>query len=370
MRSQDWPSHLPEYIRGPNNFVWRGGAGGGREVIYSEGVGWKDRPSLGSALRRSSPSSRFDATPDHRAESAYLPEWAKPSVLRWLAPVVGAVNHPSATGSFSVAPVSIAFVELAERRLHIVIPRRGGVAATVNDLYTRLGRDDELLFRALELAIENMDLGYAWQQHDEATADLNRTLTESGTDWEVAVDRIDIDERRYQIVRHLERRSPASATDAIASLADSTKRAGEHLSRARSSAYGRDPQPDRAYAEAVKAVEAASIPVVIPNADRPTLGKVIGELRNAPEKWAFVLYEPVPGRFGSERFRNLSSVEVVIVMLDLLWRNHIDRHAVGDDKPARPVSQAQAEFAIHLAIPLVQGFSGRSMRRADPTTAS
>jgi len=312
---------------------------GDRSGAYPGRVSGRDRPSPGSVLRRQSSTSASFSESTAVDEAGRLPAWAKPSVMRWLAPVAMATNHRSAYRPVSAQSVSLDFVELAERRLHIVVQRYRRTDAVIDGLMQVLEADDELLFRALELALEHIDLGYRWQEQEAAIADLNRILTESGSNWEVVVDRIKVDERRYRDERRLQRRSPISATEAITSLADSTKRAGEHLSLARTSAFGREPQPDRAYWEAVKAVEAATIPVVLPDAKKPRLGQVIGELRNAPEKWTFVLEEDVPGLFGNKPVRDLSSVESVIVMLDLLWRNHIDRHAVGDDQPARPVSQ-------------------------------
>ena len=55
--------------------------------------------------------------------------------------------------------------------------------------------------------------------------------------------------------------------------------AGEHLTNARDEAYGRHPDPEKLYSEAVKAIEADAIPVVIPEDGGSTLGKVMGELR-------------------------------------------------------------------------------------------
>jgi hypothetical protein len=47
------------------------------------------------------------------------------------------------------------------------------------------------------------ELGYQWQDQDEVLAGLNRIVTESDSDWEVVVDRIQVVERRYRQERHL-----------------------------------------------------------------------------------------------------------------------------------------------------------------------
>jgi hypothetical protein len=153
---------------------------------------------------------------------------------------------------------------------------------------------------------------------------------------------------------------------AVSRAAAAPGHAGDHLSKAWANAFGRSPQPDCAYAEAVKAVEAVAIPVVTPKDPTPTLGKVISALRTKPAAWVFVLEEPVSGRIGAETHApSIDGVNVLALTLDLLWRNHVDRHAASDNQPGRPVSRAQAEFAVHLAIPLVQVFTSRSLRRRD-----
>jgi hypothetical protein len=98
---------------------------------------------------------------------------------------------------------------------------------------------------------------------------------------------------------------------------------------------------------------------VIPNDPIGTLGKAIGILRNDPSKWKLTLTEKAGARTAP-----IASIDVLILMLDLLWRNQTDRHASGDDRPARPISQQQAEFAVHLALPLVQVFVTGAVSRA------
>lgn len=58
--------------------------------------------------------------------------------------------------------------------------------------------------------------------------------------------------------------------------------ASGHLGKAWAAAFDQEPNPSTAYSEAIKAVEAAAIPVVLPNDPLATLGKVVGELRANP----------------------------------------------------------------------------------------
>ncbi|WP_261575208.1 hypothetical protein [Frankia gtarii] len=65
--------------------------------------------------------------------------------------------------------------------------------------------------------------------------------------------------------------------------------AGDHLRTAFAAAYGLNPDPDKAYDEAVLAVEALACPLVCPNNTRRTLGTVIRDLRNQDTQWALAI---------------------------------------------------------------------------------
>jgi hypothetical protein len=117
-----------------------------------------------------------------------------------------------------------------------------------------------------------------------------------------------------------------------------------HLTSAWNHAFGRNPDPSRAYAESIKAVEAAAIPVVSPNNSKATLGTVLGDLKAAPQKWQLVLSRPST--------TGIAPVEVVTHLVSLLWANQTDRHA-----PVQPIDQSQAEEAVHIALMLVHTFA-------------
>ena len=125
-------------------------------------------------------------------------------------------------------------------------------------------------------------------------------------------------------------------------------------------AHGQSPNPDEAYREAIKAVEVAAIAVVMPNDATATLGKVIGTMRQSPSTWTATLTTSVAAPGASS---TATPVEVVIQMMDLLWRNHTDRHGVAPPTPAVPVTHEQAEVAVHLALVLVQLFRSGAIYR-------
>lgn len=98
---------------------------------------------------------------------------------------------------------------------------------------------------------------------------------------------------RLDDVHCLERRVDATV-EASASLAiDQGGTAGTHLENAWHLAYGRAPNPGESYRESVKAVEAAAIPIVLPNDTLATLGKILGEMRAHPTKWSTTAQLPV-----------------------------------------------------------------------------
>jgi hypothetical protein len=121
--------------------------------------------------------------------------------------------------------------------------------------------------------------------------------------------------------------------------------ASAELREAWSLAYGRNPDASDAWDHAIKAVEAALSPVVMPNETKPTLGKIIGHLsatnhRNRP-LWKL----GIPGP------NNDYSIEPLIHILGLLWPNP-DRH--GNAAPPRTPTLEEAKGVVHLAVTVVQ----------------
>lgn len=119
-------------------------------------------------------------------------------------------------------------------------------------------------------------------------------------------------------------------------------------------AYGLNPDPDKAYGEAVRAIEAVLNPLVVPNDPGPTLGKTLGILRQqtAAGKWQLALGSPGNPEANVERFNG---------MVDLLWKNHDARHAGGPH--ARAQEQHEAEAVLHLAILIVQWINTNVLKK-------
>jgi hypothetical protein len=271
-----------------------------------------------------------------------------------LAPVLNAVENRRYM-HFTTRPgiPSTDFLQLAERRLHVTLNWSLGDQGALEDLGRRITANEDFFLRVLELAIERIDLGYNFQEQAAALAELDSILTEAGSVWRVDIQRIEVDaeshgHKAYREIRTLQRRTSPEAVNALQAMTQSAPAAAPHLTSAWNYAFGRNPNPTQAYSEAIKAVEAAAIPVVSPNDLSATLGKVLGQLRNTPQKWQVVLTEGVPLRAGGQ----MASIEVITNLTALLWENHTDRHA-----PVQPIQQAQAEMAVHLALSLVQIFT-------------
>lgn len=195
------------------------------------------------------------------------------------------------------------------------------------------------------------DETYAWDGHDhhrewiDSIADLNALLRDCGSAWYVNGE-----------FHGLCRRVDPVATDAWklarrAAEQANRVRASDYLAQAWQELYGQHPDPSSGYSAAIKAVEAAVLPVIYPDrkaqGKTPTVHQARRDLQDHGKRWRFVLAESdqvAPGE---------GSVDVVTSMLDRLLRGETERHA---DDGNRPNQQGEAEAAVHLAVLLVQWF--------------
>lgn len=166
-----------------------------------------------------------------------------------------------------------------------------------------------------------------------AAAALAEILERGRSVWTVSKSEVD---GTYQLTR-----TELSATqDAVGNLVESTERPGVHLAQAWKAVAGLTPSPDTAYDQAVRAVEAAYQPVVVPRNDKARLGVILNALTDAPAKWTYSLRvegEPAAG------------AEVVAEMMRVLARANV-RH--GTTKQVGH-SEVEALAAVHMAVALV-----------------
>jgi hypothetical protein len=171
-----------------------------------------------------------------------------------------------------------------------------------------------------------------WSESNQEAQKLGDMLDSGRSAWRVT----ERPSGGWQLVR----RSLGPVVEAISSLAGPSQRA--HLVAAWDALTRRHPDTSAAYREAVRAVEAAAKPVVLPNDSLATLGKMIAAIDAKPTKWHFVLGSP----------------EDVSAMCKLLWTSQLDRHGTDDESVPLNVSYEQADAAVHLALTLVRYFAG------------
>ncbi|WP_431236657.1 hypothetical protein ACQ86B_17095 [Mycolicibacterium aichiense] len=145
---------------------------------------------------------------------------------------------------------------------------------------------------------------------------------------------------------YLTKRVPEGVQHA-ATAAFQKPNAGKRLQVAWEDAFGVNPDASKAYWFAVKAVEDASAPVVIPNDSAPTLGKVISRMEQG-------------GQFNLPHLREDSRAathDVLLGMMRMLWVGQYDRHGGLPQSPLPDdVTQEEAESAVILAVTLVGWF--------------
>lgn len=107
-----------------------------------------------------------------------------------------------------------------------------------------------------------------------------------------------------------------------------------------------------AYVEAVKAIEAALIPLATPNDQQATLGKALGTLRSTTAKWELA----IPDDQGTP-----ADIHPLLDLAGLVWHGHRDRHA--GTPTANPASATAAEMALHTAVMIVYWTNCGGLRR-------
>lgn len=204
------------------------------------------------------------------------------------------------------------------------------------DLVRRCRNDDEFALDVLDYTLYHIrNLGEDIASPASRALPLARVLILGGSAW--GVDQVaDQEGRSFRLAR----RAVGPVPDAVAALSPAT-RAHAHLVQAWNRSTGRNPDPSGAYREAVRAVEAAAKPVVLPKNDRATLGTMIVALRDKPTKWR----------------TRIGEVDDVRRQMELLWTNQLDRHGTDDESVPLQVTQEQAELAVHIALLLVRIFS-------------
>ena len=168
---------------------------------------------------------------------------------------------------------------------------------------------------------------------------LKTYLLDAGSEWTVAAAK----KGKCYLVRRV-----PDGVEVAAAAAFQHPNGGKRLAKAWEAIFGVNPNPSEGYRLAVKAVEDASAPVVIPDDPTPTLGKVISRIDQG-------------GQFRLPHLREepggTTSHDVMLNNLKQLWWGQYDRHGGQPESPLPDdVTQDEAETAVMLAVALVGWF--------------
>jgi hypothetical protein len=269
-----------------------------------------------------------------------VPDWLYPSLQAWL---YRALQNVSAA-VITLRPSHGLTKDTQKIMLHVQCTEQPW----------SLTADDPRFLDAIDAAVRWLDwpdddvqeynLGGPAFPHDRAVTldDLETALGAANSAWRVS-----------KQFHGLERRVDPTVTQAVQVAANVDATAGDHLAVAWEAAYGRHPDPDKAYDEAVLAVESLACPLVCPTNKQRTLGTAIRDLRNQATTWELAL--------GDTTTTNASmTVDVVLSMMEALWHGQ-SRHAGSPN--SRRQTQVEGESAVHLAATLVQWLGNGVLRR-------
>lgn len=252
-----------------------------------------------------------------------VPEHLAGPLVYWLEARLGLHDSQMArTRAMMAAEYSdpLSIVMAVANRARVGLGQDFGFGAAVGDLIRACRRDDEVFLDVVDamLAVTGGDGG-----------ELRGTLEAGGSVWTVSPDGLS-----------LQRRVEAVVQQAADQAMTHTDPAGDELKRAWAAAYGRNPDASDAWDHAIKAAEAALIPIVVPAQKKATMGHVLGALRQKESSWRLRI-AGADGTYG---------VAPLVGMLQLLWPNP-DRHASGQ---GRAPGLAEAQAVVQLTATIVQ----------------
>lgn len=196
-----------------------------------------------------------------------------------------------------------------------------------------LSTDSILLLDAFDFSLGLLSDEYS--QDVRTTVQLNSHLKEARFSFQVASDGRGSFE--------LQRRMTDEFNLLVSNVTSIDDRASEHLRRALSCVYGKNPDPNTACVESVKAIEVVATPIVAPRTDSMRLGLMIKQIEEKPGKWATALNQD-------------GDVQVIVSLLRWILLSHY-RH--GDpNQPIEPTQEA-AEMVVQLAVLLTDWFRAR-----------
>jgi len=217
--------------------------------------------------------------------------------------------------------------DLAYRQKPIAdLLKPNGAARTFDSL------NESVVLALIDWVIMDTNSGRPAENHTR----LDEILRDGGSKWKVGV---------RNGVPGLEARVPQGVQDSAEAIMSSKGSAGTLLSEAWHAAFGVSPDTEEAYEKAIKAVEEAGASVVSPKNGKATLGTMIRDMK-AQGDWKLDL--------------PTTDADVPVKMAEALWVGQESRH--GGNGYRKP-TQAEAEAAVLLSVPLVQWFVAGALAR-------
>ncbi|MFF3864099.1 hypothetical protein [Streptomyces sp. NPDC002209] len=284
----------------------------------------RPRFSVRVGLAEANHDGPFDGVPEHLLES--LQFWVHDELTYTGSPDVGAAQTVCLRLRIRPNPVRSNIRAIPP---NYIAPLTTSTDAQLLDVVDTL----------LAVRVETEDVNPA------SIAILGRMLDDAGSTYRITEALDGLEERVTPAVRDAVRHTIADAA-----AAPGAGSAADHLAVAWQAAYGRNPDPVRAYSEAIKAVESAAHAVIQPNNAKATLGTMLGEIRNARHKLTTAI--PTPGG---------DPIAPVEAMMRALWEGQSSRH--GAQSATVPETLEAARAGVHLSAALVQWFvSGAVIR--------
>lgn len=252
-----------------------------------------------------------------------VPVWMQHSIDAW-------IRQQIAAGSGYAGEVpNVNSIRRLERLLRVSLIGTPVLSDMFNSMFNRLNPNENLKLDVVDGILQTLDL------HPRSVQELEEILEQSGSKWKVA----ETDNGSFC----LEERVDATISEAMDDLSQQANDASNYMKQAWSDAFGRNPNPSSAYGNIIKAVEAASWQTVTPSNSRATLGTIIRELTDHPERFQVVVTERATNR----------GIDTIRQDMSFVWEGQTDRH--GTSNPVPP-SQEAAEQAIFIGLALCQQF--------------
>lgn len=276
----------------------------------------------------------WDADDDEYAERLIvrdlIPAPLRPALRNWLRDALNSGYSRASEGA----------VNLIQSALRMNFGFEAGPVDLDLLLSSMESRGDRFIMRVVDFLL-SLRSPVEWSNRDEVDG------LEWHLDQNMAAVTIEVSGDGYRITRRL----PEGVEEAAQTAAESANsRAGRHLVKAWSEARSLTPDTSAVMTEAIRAVEAAAGPVVIPRDKQQRLGKIVAVLKDN-SSWTLILPTRDDG-YPNQR-------TVLIGMLEVLAFAEQQRHAGEEPRPEVAMAHVQ------LAATLVGWFSAGVVVKAE-----